>query len=959
MSVEAVTAVAPVIGGPVSLVLEREVRGWVRRHGIVIWLDGGGHYTTFVDRLRDVRASGALPYRVEAFRGSLFELMAALEPVADGVVRPSLLVHLPDFTEERVRAGPLLELYAAGARYRKALPTLVAEAAAGEVPPPEIAALVAVNGLLLEDADRWLEGRMHAQGSALATRLRHFSPGVLLSALLRDRLLAGEIVGSPGARETLREHLAARLGLGSAWWDAFGGQAGDAHDLAFVAASWALAVEYVHDLRRPPRADLLKPASKLSGQLVETCRGLATLLREQEEGFYERTADETEGLLEEETATARAEDLGQIDTFRFEEEKVLEATFAAVSAADWQVADGYARNRLDSRSFWLERDPGRLAAWKLLEAISCLGLRIREAGGLDPARKPEELMLDYAQRGGSVDRAHRELEQLRADRLQPEVPHFVELRAVLDEARALWRGWADRWARSFSTACRSHGFGVGASSQQRTLFDEIVVPMTREGRDATVLFVVDALRFEMAQALVEALGAPTATTVRLEPRLAELPTITSVGMNVIPSVAAAGWLRPIMEGSRIVGFHTGQFAVVDPKSRQRQMHASVGGSTCPWLTLQEVVSRDTTSLRQALGGSQLLVVHSREIDQAGESDLGSFVFEPVLQKILAAWRLLRDAGARRFVITADHGFLLLDDRAEQVQSHGRPIDPKRRHVISMVGADHDREIRVPLRELGYEGTEAHLMFPETTAVFDTGGRVQRFVHGGNSLQERVVPVLTIIHRNQAGGTNLSYRIEGTPKESLGSFDSVEVTVLASGLQQALDFAGAKQLEVALRVPEDPTVQIELHQVRGASARLQGAVIQAPVGERFELFFRLRGRGDRRVVVELYHPAGRAEVASCLISDRFTVSTAGVATAGDDAPPVGTSWIESLPVGGVRKFFQHLEAHGAVTEAEAVQLLGSAREVRKLAAHVEEHARKAPFTVRIEVLGGVKRYVRGV
>ena len=118
------------------------------------------------------------------------------------------------------------------------------------------------------------------------------------------------------------------------------------------------------------------------------------------------------------------------------------------------------------------------------------------------------------------------------------------------------------------------------------------------------------------------------------------------------------------------------------------MHDRVGGATCPWLTLEEVVSRDSASLKRSVAQARLVVVHSREIDNAGEKGVGPAVFDHVMQKLRAAWRLLRDAGVRRFVFTSDHGFLLLDDGAASAQAHGRRIDPKRRHVFSPVAADH-------------------------------------------------------------------------------------------------------------------------------------------------------------------------------------------------------------------------------------------------------------------------------
>ena len=56
-------------------------------------------------------------------------------------------------------------------------------------------------------------------------------------------------------------------------------------------------------------------------------------------------------------------------------------------------------------------------------------------------------------------------------------------------------------------------------------------------------------------------------------------------------------------------------------------------------------------------------------------------------------------------------------------------------------------------------------------------------------------------------------------------------------------------------------------------------------------------------------------------------------------------------------FEHLAAHGAVTEDEAAAMLGGPRGLRRFALQFEAHAQKAPFAVRIDVVAGVKRYVR--
>ena len=975
------------LGGPVSEALEADLRSWVRRHGIVIWLDLDGHYTGVVDRLIAARANGALPYEVKAFRGSHLDLMMALEGLVGGTSMPQLVVHLPGFNEDTVRQTPLLELYAAGVRYRKSLDTLVNEAAGGKVRPEQIAAFQAQGELSLEGADAWLSASIADGDSGIGAQLRAMHPTAILDDLLSGGFVAKQL--AQGNADAVWERLRVATGLATDWIDRTLPSAQvRPSDAAFAAASFCLCVEYIDDLRRPPVAEVLEGMSGLPRPVIDTCRAVAAHLRERHAVFYKRTADETEALLVDEVDAAKAEDLGRVDTFRFEEDTILDAALACWTTRDWDAAAEWASLRLGSEptmgSYWLREDPTRQSVWQLIADAAALGQAIVRAGKHLTAKESLDAAIDfYTERGAAVDQAHRHLEQRRLALLYPQLPEFETLRARLDEMRTLWRAWADAWARDFNELCLRHGFLPEPGRQQRTLFDEVVRPMTQEP-GTTALFVVDAFRFEMGDELYRQLAGESSTTVHLKGRLAELPSVTEVGMNVLAPVSSQGKLAPSLSdtnGGRIQGFSTGEFRVSDPESRKRAMHGRVGGTSCPWLTLEEVVSRDSGSLKRAVAQARLVVVHSIEIDNAGEKGVGPAVFDHAMQKLRAAWRLLRDAGVRRFVFTSDHGFLLLDETAASAVTHGRKIDPKRRHVFSEHGADHSGEVRVALADLGYEGVEGHVMFPETTAVFDTGRRSMSFVHGGNSLQERVIPVLTVVHRAAAGGSTARYSATASALEGVAGMHCIQGRLELAD-QTAFGFSGPTEVEVSLRVPEADDVRVELCQVRG-KARIVGGAVLAAVAERFELFFRLSGPAASRVQVELFHGSQRYEVTPCVPDARFAVAATRSpstlpppAVAPTKAEPSVTSvasvtrvaasvtgvaasaWLLDLPEeGGIRQVFEHLEVHGTVTETEASNMLGGPRAARRFAVHFEEYAQKAPFGVRIDMQAGSKRYVR--
>ncbi len=975
--------------GPVSAVLESELRERMQTHGIVVWLDADGHYSDFVDRLA---TSGGRPYGVHAFRGSFLELLMSLEGKADVVDKPRLLLHLPGFTEEDVHKTPLMELYKAGVRYRRKLDTLVKTAAGGRVPTGQIDAYLSRGVGSLAAADGWLAGLL-GDGTidGLTAQLRAMVPTVLLDDLLQGGFIARMGLqadgqgrwAQPEAQNAVWKQLEAWTDLPDAWrQEVMPTQEGDRRerDVAFIVSSWALAVEYVADLSRLPVEPRLSKIPNLPKQVIGNCQALAAHLRLVYPEIYQQTADATEALLSAEVQAASAADLGKVDTFRFEEDTVLSAALLELSEERWDLVEAWATPRLAGGSFWLSVEPVRQSAWQLVQGAAQLGQAIQRAGVALKAHTLEEALQRYTTAGMAVDQAHRHLEQRRAALLEPHLPAFEALRTRLDALRESWRCWADDWSRDFNALCKKQGFLPALDLQQRTLFDEVVRPMALKS-GVTALFMVDALRFEMGAELFEAINGTPATTTMLRGRYAELPTNTAVGMNVLAPVAAQGRLEPVIRHGSIQGFQTGAFQVITPDKRRRAMWDRVGGTACPMKSLAEVLSMDAATLRSSVSNARLYIVHSQEIDQAGESGVGASAFEVVLRQLRSAWRLLREAGIRRFVFTSDHGFLLLDETVRQAQTHGRKIDPSRRHVLSGPAAERSNEAQVSLAALGYEtgGEDLHLIFPVSTAVFDIGNKVTDFVHGGNSLQERVIPVLTVEHRAQAGGDTLQYALSGQAREEVAGMHclAVRLEVIAQG---ALAFGGTREVELGVH-PGDDAIHVELCQVRGGG-RLSGGAILATPGEDFELFFKLSGPEDVRVLVTLA-PTGGANVEPLTLNTRFAVTMQRRAlsrepdpaedTTPESAPPSSTpsatpapavsapsdqgDWLSQLPEGGVRRLFAHLATHGTVTEQETIVLLGGARNARRLARDFDTYAERVPFRIRVDVSGGMKRYIR--
>lgn len=853
-------------------------------------------------------------------------------------------------------------MYEAGTGYEKSLDTLVRDVATGRVPPEAIERYLDVPRRSLADAEAWLEEQA-AEGKDGFSRTLEAIELPLLVAQLVGR---GGREGKADELDALRAHLLRQVGMDDAWieWVLAGRGARNRDELGVALGAWILCVEYVDDLRRPPHLEDLARLRRgsLSKPILLRCTELARHLRAHHGDLYERLADEVQALLREERDAIAPEDLGRIDTFRFEEPRVLVGALDALRDEQWEKALEYAAAREGERSFWLTREPMRRHAWTIAGDAARLGAAMKASPApLDGATSLADATLRYTRGGSACDRAHREFEQTWQRLWDPRVPHLEALKEIRRQLQRLYRTWADRLARDFSAACVQHGFLPGADLQQRNIFEQVVAPLAA-GPDKVAYFVIDAFRYEMATELTEEVTGP-GTLVDLRARLAELPTITPVGMNVLAPVTTGGRLVPALESGSFGGWKTGEFTVRSPDDRARAMGERTGVPVLA-LRLAEVCDADNVALKRRIAQAKLIVVHSQEIDEAGEVGVGIRTFASTLRDIKAAWHHLLGAGVKQFVFTADHGFLLQDETARE-HLHGKKTDPSRRHVLSEELRREAGTTCVSLAELGYDKAGGYLLFRDDTTLYATGAKGATFVHGGNSPEERVIPVLTVRRRAEAGSGTSAYLASATAERDLAGMRCLRLRVsLAKDSQLSLGFAAASEIELGLRVPERPDVELTIKDVRDPGTLKNGRIV-AKVGEAWtDVYFSLEGPLDDKVRVEVFHPLGVERVTPFTTEELFAVD-GRVGTRGQSAPTplaavtarAAAAWQASLPDDTTRRIFVHIDQHGVLTEEELVAMVGGPRAARRFAADFDALAGRVPFAVRIEPTGTGKRYVK--
>jgi hypothetical protein len=181
--------------------------------------------------------------------------------------------------------------------------------------------------------------------------------------------------------------------------------------------------------------------------------------------------------------------------------------------------------------------------------------------------------------------------------------------------------------------------------------------------------------------------------------------------------------------------------------RVARLRAGRGGKVLD-RTLDAVARQGEKELKRAFGDADLLLVRSQELDSAGESGMLNAAwsqFNAVLEMLRNLVARLGQAGVRRIVITADHGFVTLSrglgpDRAIDPPTGGTG-DLHRRGWVGKGASATPSTLRTPLASTGVP-SDLDLIVPRGLAVFRAGGSKQ-FFHGGLSPQELLIPVIVV------------------------------------------------------------------------------------------------------------------------------------------------------------------------------------------------------------------------
>ena len=733
----------------------------LRDRRVVVFYDPRREFTRFVEELDVVGTGrGDLPRvcihdtltHVARFDGSVFALKAAVEPVVAHDKPDPLLVYLPGVPRDR-KNSVLMELEAAGSVFGDApshsLRSLARRQLRTRFTDGAIDEMLTSESLTYEDVARLMTQEGETQSSLVKLVLGEGSSEELISRWLASEEHDSDLEAKSAVGE-LFKLVQARLGL---VLESGTSLAKARHQtLRFV-----LINEFRSDLEcdAPTSLEVVpEPPTKAEQQRL---RVVAEQLRRDHGATYVTLADSVETEFSLASLGIDASLLGAIDTFRFEERLFLERAAQLVVSGDYGEAAEVVAAR--QRSFWVDNDLSRLSQWELARLMADLGQEVARVLPLvKKCKGPPRVWVEaYAGDWYRVDRAQRAMESWRAkmdDEPEGELDRAIEL------LRRSHESLLKEMSQGYSASLAEAGWTVSGVLHHTGIYPALVE--TAGGRVA--YFFVDAMRFEMAADLLDQLAGTE--ELRLVPAIAALPSITQVGMAALLPGASASF--SVVEHREKLAARIGK--TVMPGLAERMRYLKAIKPEAQDIDLGELLDKSTRALKKKLKDSPLIVVRSQSIDGLGEMDGGLLarqIMDTVVQNLARAVRKLAKLGVEFFVITADHGHQFSVRKAEDMlmdKPGGETVDQHRRCWAGRGGQTPAAARRVTGGELGYD-TDLDFIFPSGLAVFRAGGDLA-FHHGGVSLQEMVVPVVTLRVPASAPSDGAGPRVvlDGVPEE---------------------------------------------------------------------------------------------------------------------------------------------------------------------------------------------------
>jgi len=297
----------------------------------------------------------------------------------------------------------------------------------------------------------------------------------------------------------------------------------------------------------------------------------------------------------------------------------------------------------------------------------------------------------------------------------------------------------------------STNWNIPKINAQRDFYREFVSPHLNKGNKIFVI-ISDGMRYEIGEELLNLIRKEDRFEASLKPAVTMLPSYTQLGMAaLLPNKELS--LNDNDTGTVSVNGQTSQGTA----NRTKILEQSVQERAIA-IKADELLSKNIEECRSILRKNDVIYIYQNRIDHVGDKrESEERVFDEVedtLVELIKLIKKLTNANANNILITSDHGFIyqnkVLDesDFADAEASGNVILFRDRRFVLGKGLAENKSLKKYSSKELGLVG-DIEVQIPKSINRLRLKGSGSRYVHGGATLQEIVIPIIEINKKRQS------------------------------------------------------------------------------------------------------------------------------------------------------------------------------------------------------------------
>ncbi|MBA5851812.1 BREX-1 system phosphatase PglZ type A [Clostridium sp. cel8] len=318
---------------------------------------------------------------------------------------------------------------------------------------------------------------------------------------------------------------------------------------------------------------------------------------------------------------------------------------------------------------------------------------------------------------------------------------FIELAQIIENTYNHWyleelsMKWSSRINEELIDDIRIDGL-----VKQQDFYKKYISPYIKNG-ERVFIIISDAFRYEAAKEFTDIINRDRRGKAELKYMQGVIPSYTKLGMaSLLPheNIEITNNAEVLVNGINSSG------------TENRQKILSKYSDNAVAIQYNDIRDMKRPEYKKIFEGKKLIYIYHNMIDAIGdkpstERDIFEAVEKTFENLNMLIKNLVNNVSATNIYITADHGFIYSRSYIQEFNKVSRmdvdKIDEGRRFILTENKVNEQGIFSLPMKYLLGKNSNLNAVIPKGVTRFKIQGAGDKYVHGGVSLQEIVIPVI--------------------------------------------------------------------------------------------------------------------------------------------------------------------------------------------------------------------------